>query len=180
MLLDLSEIVIRENMRVDLDVDQPGVEDPDLQFVEPLRGRLTFENGGELINIHGRVEAVLRASCARCLEDVTLRVPVSVDEHFPIADILNPTRQPEEDEDYDATISTTVYLDQGKPILDLDELLRELILTEVPMAAVCDEACKGLCPECGANRNQTECRCHEERHNNPLAALGALLQEDGK
>jgi uncharacterized protein len=180
MLLDLSEIVIRENMRVELEVDQPGVEDPDLQFVEPLRGRLVFENGGDLINIHGRVDAALSVACARCLADATIRVPVEVDEHFPIADILHPNREPEEDEDYDATISTTVYLDQGRPILDLDELLRQLILTEVPMATVCDEACKGLCPDCGANRNETACNCAEERHNTPLAALATLLKDDGK
>lgn len=186
MLLDLSEIVIRENMHVELDLDElrrkgeeVRIEDPDFQFVEPVRGHLTFENGGDLINIRGKVEASLKTSCARCLTDVTMSVPVQVEEHFPIADVLNPTRQPEVDEDYDSTINTTVYLDQGRPILDLDELIRELILTEVPMASLCSDACQGLCPDCGANRNENPCTCELDRANKPLAGLASLLQEDG-
>src|SRR3954454_16157407 len=53
MLLDLSEIVIRQGMRVGHDVDQPSVEDPDLVFSEPLQGRLTFVNSGDLLSING-------------------------------------------------------------------------------------------------------------------------------
>lgn len=176
MLLDLSEIVIRDSMRVGLDVDQPGVEDPDLVFAEPLKGHLGFENGGDLINIQGEVSSTLIVSCNRCLKDVRFPVQVEVDEHFPIDDVLHPNRPPAEGEEFDTVVSTVVYLDQGRPILDLDELLRQLILTEIPMRTVCDEACQGLCPTCGANRNDSPCSCGEETSNKPLAGLASLLE----
>jgi uncharacterized protein len=179
MLLDLSEIIIREGMRSDVEVDQSGVEDPDLVFKEPLRGCLSFVNGGDLINIHGNLETTLTLACSRCLTDVAVPLEVEVEEHFPIEDIRNPNRKHEEDEDYDATVSSVVYLDQGRPILDLDELMRQLLVMELPIRTLCDEACKGLCPQCGANRNDAPCACEDRPANTPLAGLGALLKDNG-
>lgn len=177
MLLDLSEIVIREAMRVKHPVDQPGVEDPDLVFAEPLRGTLTFENAGDLINIRGRVESRLAIPCNRCLEEVRVPLKLDVEEHFPIEEILHPNRQPEEGEDFDTTVSSVVYLDQGRPMLDLDELLRQLIVAEVPIQTLCTDACAGLCPTCGANRNEAACTCGEAPRHTPLAGLAALLDK---
>ena len=177
MLLDLSEIVIRHGMRVGHDVDQPDVDDPDLTFAEPLKGHLDFENGGDLISFHGRVNTAIIVPCSRCLADVRVPVRLDVEEHFPIEQVLHPDRPPAEDEEVDIDVSSVVYLDQGRPILDLDELLRQLILAEVPIRTLCTEACAGLCPHCGANRNEQPCRCEEEQLNTPLAGLGALLAD---
>ena len=177
MLLDLSEIVIREGMRVKHQVDQPRVEDPDLVFTEPLLGTLTFENAGDLINIRGRVESRLSIACNRCLEDVRVPLQLRVEEHFPIEEILHPDRQPAEGEDYDTTVSSVVYLDQGRPMLDLDELLRQLIVAELPIQTLCNDACAGLCPTCGANRNESPCTCEDAPRNTPLAGLVALLEQ---
>lgn len=176
MLLDLSEIVIREGMRVKQSVDQPGVEDPDLVFAEPLRGTLTFENSGDLVNIQGRVASTLLIPCNRCLEEVKAPLALTVEEHFPVEEILHPDRQPKEGEEFDTTVSSVVYLDQGRPMLDLDELLRQLIVAEIPIQTLCDAACAGLCPTCGGNRNETVCQCAETPLNTPLAALGVLLK----
>lgn len=177
MLLDLSEIVIRDAMRVKHNVDQPGVEDPDLVFAEPLRGSLTFENSGDVINIQGRVASKLIIPCNRCLEEVQAPLALSVDEHFPIEEILHPDRQPTGGEEFDTTVSSVVYLDQGRPMLDLDELLRQLIVAELPIQTLCSETCAGLCPTCGGNRNETACQCAEAPLNTPLAGLAVLLKD---
>ena len=173
MLLDLSEIVIRSGMRVTVDVDQPSVEDPDLVFVEPLQGQLLFTNGGDLVNILGSVKTVVQLPCVRCLTEVRTPLKAEVEEHFPVADVLNPAKKP--DEEFDTPVSSVVYLEQGRPILDLDELLRQLLVAELPMRVVCSEECQGLCPRCGANRNETPCGCEEEATNRPLAGLASLL-----
>jgi uncharacterized protein len=181
MLLDLSEIVIREGMRSSIAVDQPGVEDPDLEFVEPLRGRLSFANGGDVISIGGKVNTAVRASCSRCLAEVNVPVTLEVDEHFPIDDVLHPNRQPREGEEYDPQVSSVVHLDQGRPMLDLDEFMRQLVVAEIPIRSLCSEACAGLCPRCGANRNEGPCACVEEPANTPLSGLRALLKDqDGQ
>jgi len=176
MLLDLSEIVIRRGMRVDLDLDQPGVEDPDLVFAAPLRGRLVFENGGDLVSIHGPVDTTLTVPCSRCLTPVSLPIHLDLDERLPVDDVLHPGRKPEEGEEWETDIGSIVYLDQGRPILDLDELLRQLIVAEVPIRTLCREDCLGLCAQCGANRNEGECACEDAGANRPLAALAGLLE----
>ena len=176
-MLDLSEIVVREGMRTGLDIDQPDVDDADLNFAEPLKGHLDFENSGDLISFHGRITTVLSVPCSRCLAEGRLPVRLEVEEHFPIDQVVAPNKPPAEGEEVDIEVSSVVYLDQGKPILDLDELLRQLIVAEVPIQTLCSEACAGLCPHCGVNRNEQSCRCEEEQRNTPLAGLGALLAE---
>jgi uncharacterized protein len=47
-------------------------------------------------------------------------------------------------------------------VIDLDPIVREQLLLELPEYPVCDEQCKGLCPACGANLNDRECGC--DRH----------------
>jgi uncharacterized protein len=39
------------------------------------------------------------------------------------------------------------------------------------MQRVCSEDCKGICPECGQNRNQIECHCQAEAVDDRWAAL---------
>ncbi len=177
MLLDLSEIVIRAGMRVSHEIDQPSVEDPDLVFAAPIRGNLVFDNGGDLINVHGSAETALVVPCNRCLRDVTVPVSLDVEEHFPVDEVLHPDRKPQPGEEYDSSVVGVIYLEQGRPMMDLDELLRQLIVTEVPLRTVCDEACAGLCPRCGANRNEAPCGCAEPEGAHPLAGLAALLKD---
>jgi uncharacterized protein len=43
--------------------------------------------------------------------------------------------------------------------LDLEPLARDAVLLELPLAPLCSEDCLGLCPQCGANRNETGCSC---------------------
>jgi uncharacterized protein len=53
-------------------------------------------------------------------------------------------------------------------VIDLSEAVRDTIILEVPMRIVCQETCRGLCPQCGVNWNQKECNClkkHEESRN---------------
>ncbi len=178
MQLDLSEIVMRDGMRVVLEVDKPTVEDPDLIFVEPITGQLEFTNGGDVVSIQGPIQTSVTLACGRCLVDTTVPLEFELEEHFPISEVTQPNRQPAQDEEFDPTISSVVYLEQGRPILDLDELLRQWLVSELPRRVVCSEECAGLCPLCGANRNLSPCGCEEVPVNRPLAALATLL--DGK
>jgi uncharacterized protein len=177
MLLDLSEIVMRSGMRSTVEVDQDGLADEDLRFAEPLVGRLQFENSGDLLNITGRIGTVLEIPCARCLADVRVPMDVTVEERFPLFEVTHPTAPPEAGADFDNMVASVVHLDAGKPILDLDELLRQELLVEIPMRSLCGATCRGLCPHCGADLNQGPCACPAEPADSPLAGLASLLEE---
>jgi uncharacterized protein len=59
--------------------------------------------------------------------------------------------------------------------IDLEPLLREYALLEFPINPVCKPTCKGLCPVCGENLNQTDCG-HRLEPDLPFASLKDLLK----
>lgn len=63
----------------------------------------------------------------------------------------------------------------GHPELDLEPFLTEAFALEVPITVLCKEDCKGLCPTCGANRNETDCGHTEEKPTKLGSELDKLL-----
>ncbi len=47
----------------------------------------------------------------------------------------------------------------GRDDLDVEPILRDACILELPLAPLCSDTCRGLCPTCGANRNRDECSC---------------------
>lgn len=64
-------------------------------------------------------------------------------------------------------------LESAPEYVDLTQDIREAIILALPSYPVCDPACKGLCPQCGGNRNKTRCDC-EPPVDHRWAALGGL------
>ena len=104
----------------------------------------------------GTVTAPWRGACRRCLEEVTGQVATEVLELF--------------EEDHDPEQTYPLRVDQ----LDLEPLARDAVMLELPLAPLCHEGCKGLCPSCGANLNEGSCACQPEPKDPRWAALDAL------
>jgi uncharacterized protein len=60
-------------------------------------------------------------------------------------------------------------------IIDLAPVLREYILLEIPISPLCRPDCKGLCPICGNNFNESICNHEDDSVDPRLAALKSLL-----
>jgi len=60
--------------------------------------------------------------------------------------------------------------------IDLSGLLHDELCLSVPLVPLCSEACRGLCPVCGADRNEGSCQGHSESRESPFATLEALLE----
>jgi uncharacterized protein len=54
---------------------------------------------------------------------------------------------------------------------DVDAMAVEQIVLTMPMRFVCDELCKGLCPNCGADLNQGPCLCKDEPGDPRMSVL---------
>lgn len=118
--------------------------------------------------VKGRVTARAEVDCDRCLN----AVPVPVESDFevtyvPQAEYAASARAELQDED----MRQSVY---GGDEIDLDELVREQIMLNLPTRALCNEECKGLCPVCGADRNVEDCACEREGIDPRWAQLAAL------
>jgi uncharacterized protein len=108
------------------------------------------------IRLRGKLETDLEVSCARCLEPVNLPVQRSFDLLYRP---LGTDAGHEELSVTDAEAEIGYY--QGEGLL-LEDTLREQVLLAVPLKALCREDCKGLCPHCGKNLNESACSCEDE------------------
>ena len=61
--------------------------------------------------------------------------------------------------------------------IDLEPLMREYALLEVPISPVCKPDCKGLCPLCGEDLNRGHCGHKASGSESPFTALKLLLGE---
>lgn len=108
---------------------------------------------GQEIEVKGRLVTELELSCARCLEPSHHLVRRSFDLYYqplvesPKTDELEVPRGEEE-----------VGFYQGEGLV-LEDLAREQVLLTLPMRSLCRDDCKGLCPQCGGNRNKEACKC---------------------
>lgn len=74
----------------------------------------------------------------------------------------------------DSEEQNTRHLSLSNPIIDLLDDVRSSLVLSLPIKLLCEENCKGLCPNCGVNRNQQECDCHTEQTDSRWEALKDL------
>ncbi len=60
--------------------------------------------------------------------------------------------------------------------IDLEPLLREYAILEIPINPICKPDCRGLCPVCGENLNRSDCGHSGAGFESPFAALKDLLK----
>jgi uncharacterized protein len=117
------------------------------------------------IRLKGKLETSLDVACARCLEPVVYEVDRSFDLLYRP---LGTDAGHEELSVTDAEAEIGYY--EGASLL-LEDALREQVLLALPLKMVCREDCKGLCPHCGKNLNESQCSCAEQMEDPRWAAL---------
>jgi uncharacterized protein len=131
-----------------------------------VTGRAGSEGDG--LRVRAVVEGVLAVVCGRCLS--AFSIPVS----SPL-DVLFDRIVPEGEEIELGAGDMTVCHLEGEQV-DLVQVAREQLLLELPMSPVCDEGCKGICPQCGEDLNRGACGCASQATDPRLAALKKLLE----
>jgi len=63
-------------------------------------------------------------------------------------------------------------------VLDMQDVIRQYVLTEVPIKPLCCEECPGLCPECGTNLNKEKCKCNTAPSDLRWGSFAELLTEN--
>jgi uncharacterized protein len=153
MIIKLYEI--EDQVRVEGEVNGAKFkrpEDTDLNFLTPITYDLKIEKIGEDFRVSGKVHGSLSLSCARCLEEF----PYSIDTDLDIELMQKPKDFANELELRDEEMD--VYYFDGDEV-DLDPYVYEEVVLSIPVRALCSDACKGICPQCGKNRNREECQC---------------------
>ena len=174
MFLSVKELELRK-IRFD-ETFEPGQIDfsgEDLVQRSPLHAsgsaELLAHTDGE-VRIRGRFTTEMTAQCDRCLAQATFPLDAGFDLFYrPVSFIAR-----EEEVEIDEGEAEIGFYEGGG--MELEDILREQVLLALPMQRVCSDVCKGICPVCGKNRNETECDCRVEPVNDRWGAALRKLQ----
>lgn len=150
----LEEPLSRVKMPVEAQPDTAEFGGQEVRFPAPFVGQLEAVNTGDAIVVDVKLKGNAEVSCARCLTRLTLPLDVRVSEEFRRG-TPPPGQPPGEQVEEDGNVFTYFEGDQ----INLDEMIRQNILLELPTAPLCSPDCKGLCASCGKNLNEGACDC---------------------
>ena len=98
-----------------------------------------FVDYDSYLHLKGNIRVPCRFVCDRCGAGFEKNLFLEIDEK------IAPEMSEEDDLSYDL------------PVIELDDIIESFVLMNFPRKILCTEDCKGLCPICGANLNQTDC-----------------------
>ena len=125
----------------------------------PLELDLRLESVVEGVLVTGTALVQLSGECVRCLVGISAELEVDVQELFTYSES-------------DASEEEASRL-EGE-LIDLEPVLRDQVVLDLPFQPVCREDCAGLCPVCGTNLNDQPEHTHEAEIDPRWAALAGL------
>jgi uncharacterized protein len=126
----------------DLGIDVIGVPPG-----SPVDLDLRLESVVEGVLVTGTAVVRLRGVCARCLDEISSREEIDLQELF-----CYPGKELDDAE----------ALRIEGDLIDLEPVLRDAVVLDLPFMPLCRPDCAGLCPECGANLNADPQHSHAE------------------
>jgi uncharacterized protein len=175
MFLSIQDMEVRK-IRFD-ETFAPGeldFKDVEVRQAGPLHAAGTAEllaNTEGEIRIQGQLDVCMETECDRCLGRAQFPLQTGFDLFYrPMSYIAR-----EEEVRIDEGEAELAFYEGGG--MELEDILREQILLLMPMQRVCREDCRGICPSCGKNRNETPCDCKDEHAGARWGALERLRNE---
>jgi uncharacterized protein len=145
----------------DLELVQAGFE-----FPEPIEVELFAAKTGDEIIVQGKVSTLVEMECARCLDIFEMDINPKIQFVIQLLDIKE--SQHSDDDDF-------IILPKTSGEYDISDRIREAILLELPLKPLCSDDCRGLCPMCGVNLNETECECTPDKTDERWDSLKQLF-----
>ena len=160
------KIVLSEITDEGLDLDfEETITSSTVQLLSPVRAKLRIEKLGPEVLVRGDVVAGVELQCSRCLSRFPKDIEASVNVvYHPVEELKGEDKHEVKEDELDMGFY------KGDE-LDIEELVAEQIILSVPMKPLCSEACKGLCPRCGADLNAGSCACATNEPDPRLAVL---------
>ena len=134
--------------------------DESFLFQDGVQVEVEYRFVGEGVTVTGSFTGATSVACARCLQSLTYPISLRFAEYY--------SRQPEEG----------MYPLAGEEI-ELEQMLGDNIVLNLPMRFLCRQDCKGLCPTCGKDLNEGACGCKPDVDElNPFYGLSKLYSDE--
>ncbi len=125
---------------------------------EPVELDLAIDSVTEGVAVTGRVSGIMHLSCSRCLIGYDRSFTQMVDETYYYGG-------GEDHDGYDVVDNR----------IDLEPMLRDVIMLAFPLRPLHDENCRGLCATCGADLNGADCGHTQEPEDLRWAPVRSAL-----
>lgn len=165
-IVNTVELLRRLGAKRDISLSVPAIQfgfhDVRLADDSPIDIKLHLESLTNGIVVHGEIGGRWQLQCRRCLRPLSEVSIANVDELYQrIPD--NPDAYPLDGEQ-----------------LDLQPMVRELVLLSAPDSPLCGPECPGICPQCGADLQSDLCTCATGLIDERWAVLDQLRQQMGE
>lgn len=127
-----------------------------------FEGLVTIGRTPQGLIVQGDFSAEATLECARCLIDFDRKLEWDFTELYAFNE---------------KSVSESDLLVPEDQQIDLEPLIREYALLEVPINPICKPDCKGLCSVCGENLNEIDCGHKNLSDESPFSALKDLLDD---
>ncbi len=178
MFVDLNELREREKpffIVKDFAKKELRVDNPIGALRGPVHSEVEVTLRKERVRVEGELGADLVLTCSRCLKSFERKIQKGFDVEF-VPDPVVETEGEEVGLTY-PDLNVGFYRNDK---LDFRAVISEQIVLEIPMQPICQEACKGLCHQCGADLNQGDCDCQGPPIDPRFEALLDLKRRMGK
>jgi uncharacterized protein len=159
----------------------------------PVQAHFSLRKVDEVVVVNGSIDTYVRLVCSRCANPFQMTMRPNFSSLFckdPVMAGVAHLEQPGKpagqnkgfarhahDASQDALIAEGRDLDITylcEDTIDLKELLMEQLQLQVPFQPLCDQECKGMCANCGADLNVGRCACAKVAKVTPFSVLKNL------
>ena len=167
MIIDLSSIIKDYDGSMDIciksELENTDFLGEEFKFPDGLcvKGKIT--NNTKSLHLRAKVTGDVVVRCARCLKEMKESVDFDISEILVREDAENTS--PDDD----------VVVFSGHT-LDIDDIVINNFLMNISAKFLCKDDCKGLCPKCGKDLNESECNCSDDEIDPRWAALAEIMK----
>ena len=165
--IDLANVAGTPGARGRYEISEKATPTDEYEALGPVEGWIEVENTGVLLLMRGQLRARVRVHCVRCLAWCECPLLMEIEEEFATKETAPDVLTIDREEPETSAINDFM--------LDVSELVRQQLAVNLPMAQLCREDCKGICPECGRNLNLGPCTCATPPADSKWQALADLL-----
>ncbi len=148
MRLDITEILREVGKILPYEIHEPPLVDEDVECTQPIEGRVTFNNTGGILLVHGDAETRVALACSRCDQYFEQSVALQIEEQFELRQMASGPR----------TLQTVAIVEEDESpvagklfdgnVFDLTEMLRQYILLDEPTQPLPPKKADGRCAHC--------------------------------
>lgn len=171
MLINLTELFTLDGKEktytpdIEMKVYHGPGGDYEVVDAEPVSLRI-MNLGDKKLEVEGKAKLALIIPCDRCLD------PVRIDLEF---DIIRAIDLNETEEERIANLDEQPYVNGYN--LDVDQLVCDELILNLPMKVLCSDDCKGICNRCGTNLNRETCDCDIRSADPRMAVIQDIFKQ---